>query len=79
MGKRGEAQKVLNDFVKRPNLRPFLIHEIAVINVALGNKDEALRWIEKLSHSKLKSVIIRLKFDPRLDVLRSDPRFKVPA
>ena len=79
MGKREEAEKVLDDLVKRPNPRPFIIHEIALINAALGNKDEALRWIEKLSHSKAKGVVIRLKYDPRLDVLRSDPRFKVPA
>ena len=74
--KREEARTILRELEKTSNPRSLLILELAVINSALGNKNEAFRWLEKVSQSHSKSVIIRLKFDPRLDGLRSDPRFK---
>jgi hypothetical protein len=46
---------------------------IAEINAALGNRDEALAWLEKeyLEHANLSF----LKVEPCLDGLREDPRF----
>jgi len=72
-----QAKKTLDELQKSSNLRPFVICEFIVVNSALGHKDEAFRWFDKISRSKLKSVVIRLKFDPRLDELRTDPRFRL--
>jgi hypothetical protein len=53
------------------NYGPYLLAEIAAY---LGNKEEALQWLEKAY--KLRSTWMPwIKVDPSLDVLRSDPRF----
>ena len=77
MHQRDQAKTTLEELTKRDPIRPLVICEIGAINTALGNKAEAFRWLEKLSDIHLKSVVIRLKFDPRLDELRADPRFKL--
>ena len=41
----------------------------------MGNKDEALAWIEK-AFERHSDVLTRLKVDPRFDPLRGDPRFQ---
>ena len=61
---------------KQPSPRPLLLFEIAVIHTALGDRERAFRWLEKISADKSKRLLIRLKFDPRLDALRSDSRFE---
>lgn len=75
-GKREEAKKILHELEGRPELRPLLMYEIAVIHWALGNKEQAFRWLERIPNKKEKNIAVRLKFDPRLDHLRSDPRFR---
>jgi hypothetical protein len=47
--------------------------EIAVIYTALGDKDQAMKWLEKGYEERLNpSVLLRPGFDP----LRSKPRFQ---
>jgi hypothetical protein len=41
----------------------------------LGHKDEAFQWLEKAIQERSYQVS-SLAVDPRLDSLRSDPRFK---
>ncbi len=54
-------------------------YSLAVIQLALGNKDEALRLLEK-SYDDLApfdtGVFGSIKIDRRLDALRGDPRFE---
>lgn len=43
-GKRGEAQKILDELLKRRDATPY---SIAGIYVGLGEKDRAFEWLEK--------------------------------
>ena len=46
----------------------------ALTYTALGDKDKAFQWLE-VARENRSSGIVLLKVDPRLDSLRSDPRF----
>jgi DNA-binding winged helix-turn-helix (wHTH) protein/TolB-like protein/Flp pilus assembly protein TadD len=74
-GRQEDAKKILKELEGRSELRPLLMYEIAVIHSALGNKEQAFRWLERIPNKKGKNIAVRLRFDPRLDHLRSDPRF----
>jgi hypothetical protein len=47
---------------------------MAIIYVGLGKPDQAFGWLEK-AYEERASYLIFLKMDPRLDSVRSDPRF----
>jgi serine/threonine protein kinase/Tfp pilus assembly protein PilF len=63
--------KELNESSKRRFISPY---NIALIHVALGRKDEAFEWLEK-SYQEREDAVVSFKINPRLDPLRSDPRF----
>ncbi len=72
-GKRGEAVKLLNDLKKRSSPVSSHASEIAVMYAALGDRDQAMNWLEKGYHERFNpGVLLRPGFDP----LRSDPRFQ---
>ena len=74
-GKRYEARKRLNniiEYAKKNFVSPF---DIAYVYGALGEKEEALSWLEK-GYSENDVQLIYLKADPAFDALSSDPRFK---
>jgi eukaryotic-like serine/threonine-protein kinase len=49
---------------------------VALVYAGLGQKREALNWLEVAARSlKAEAELSGLKVDPRLDVLRDDPRF----
>jgi tetratricopeptide (TPR) repeat protein len=49
-------------------------YDIAMVYLGLGRKEEAYRWLEK-GFEERSAWMVYLNMDPRLDVLRSDPRF----
>lgn len=49
---------------------------IAAIHAGLGQKDQAWAWLEKAYDERATWLSMILKVDPRLDSLRSDPRFR---
>jgi len=49
-------------------------YEIGTIHLWLGEKDEAFRWFER-AYEERSICMSLLKFDPRLDSVRSDPRY----
>ena len=61
----------LNESSRRTYVSPF---EVALIYVALGKKNEALQWLEK-AYTDRSDLLIYLNVDPRLDSIRSEPRF----
>jgi TolB-like protein/DNA-binding winged helix-turn-helix (wHTH) protein/Flp pilus assembly protein TadD len=72
-GKKSEAEKLLGNLKKRAS--PGYSHgsEIAVIYAALGDRDQAMNWLEKGYEERFNpGVLLRPGFDP----LRSDPRFE---
>jgi tetratricopeptide (TPR) repeat protein len=73
-GDRAEAQKVLQELNTRSAQTYVQPIWIAVINAALGNKEEAFPWLRKAVGDR--SVwLIYLKVDPIFDSLRTDARF----
>ena len=72
-GKRGEAEKLLGDLKKRSNPNASLAAEISMIYAALGDRNEAMNWLEKGYQERFNpGVLLR----PGFDSLRSDPRFE---
>ncbi len=69
-GKRDEALKIL-DQLKQISKQRF---GLALVCVGLGDKDQAFQWLEK-SYQDREARITRLKVDPLLDNLHSDPHF----
>jgi TolB-like protein/DNA-binding winged helix-turn-helix (wHTH) protein/Flp pilus assembly protein TadD len=68
--KRNEAVKILNDLKTRSTRNA---SEIALMYVGLGEKNEAMKWLEKAYEEHFNpSILVRPAFDP----LRSDPRFQ---
>ncbi|PYS51161.1 MAG: hypothetical protein DMF68_05185 [Acidobacteria bacterium] len=70
-GRKAEAQSLLQDLLK--NEKDMLPYGYATIYAALGDKDQAMKWLEKekLTHFRMAT----LKYDPFLDPLRSDERY----
>lgn len=73
-GKRDEALKLLSDLKQESTQKYVQSYTIALIYIGLGDKDEALNWLEKemSGHSELSS---NFGIAPELDFLRSEPRF----
>ena len=76
------ARKILADLTNQSKQRYIPAYPLAVVHLALGNKDEALRLLEK-SYEDLApfdtGVFGSIKIDRRLDALRGDPRFEALA
>jgi TolB-like protein/DNA-binding winged helix-turn-helix (wHTH) protein/Flp pilus assembly protein TadD len=72
-GRKSDALEILND-LKNPSNNGFSnASEIALINIGLDEKTQAMDWLEKAYGERFNpSVLMRPCFDP----LRSDPRFQ---
>jgi len=79
VGKKPEAQR-LWDRLKSLSERQYVpAYSMAVVQLTFGNKDEAIRLVEKSyeDHAPFDSADLGwILVDHRLDSLRSDPRFK---
>ena len=72
-GKRSEGKKLLGNLKKRSNPTYSEASEIAEIYAALGDRDQAMNWLDKGYEERFNpGVLLRPGFDP----LRSDPRFE---
>jgi TolB-like protein/Tfp pilus assembly protein PilF len=74
-GKRDEAEKVLSELKALSKQKYVSSFDVAVIYTGLGEKEQAFAWLEKAYKQRDGWLAGRLKVDPRLDSLRSDPRF----
>lgn len=72
--KRDQAKKVLDELYELSKQRYVSSFYIALIYVGLGQKDQALEWLEK-AYEEHDHALETLKVDPMLDSVRSDPRF----
>lgn len=75
-GQKKEAQKILDDLLKRAEKEYVVAYEIAMIYDGLGRKDDAFQWLQKAIEERSYQVS-SLAVDPRLDSFRSDPRFRM--
>jgi eukaryotic-like serine/threonine-protein kinase len=73
-GDRAAALKILEQ-LKETSQRTYVnAFEVALIYAALGDKQTALQWLEK-AYIERSDFMIYLVIDPRLDSLRSEPKF----
>jgi len=73
-GKKGEAQKLLDELKTRSKQRYVSPYLIAFPYIGLGDREQALAWLEK-GYESHDQWMIWLRSDPKLDSLRSDSRF----
>jgi Tfp pilus assembly protein PilF len=73
-GRKAEATTRLEELLAMAQERYVSGYDIAVACAGLGRYDEALNWLER-GYAERTHWMALLKVDPRLDPLRSDPRF----
>ena len=73
-GDKAKAQQVLDELQERSKQGYVSAYLTAVIYAGLGEKDRAFEWLEKAFNERAE-FLIYLKTDPRLETLRTDPRF----
>jgi DNA-binding winged helix-turn-helix (wHTH) protein/tetratricopeptide (TPR) repeat protein len=74
-GRKAEARKVLAELQETARRKEVSRYNIALIYAALGQNDQAFEWLEKAAADHSLQTIY-LRFDPQLDILKTDPRFK---
>jgi TolB-like protein/DNA-binding winged helix-turn-helix (wHTH) protein/Tfp pilus assembly protein PilF len=74
-GKKAEARMLLRDLKESSAKHYFPPYYLALIYVGLGEREEALNLLER-AYEERYPWLIHLNVDPRLDPLRSEPRFK---
>jgi len=73
-GNRKEAERILEELKEVSARRYVSLYSIALIHLVLGDKERALEWLER-AYKERAFHMVCLKVDPRLDTLRTDPRF----
>jgi eukaryotic-like serine/threonine-protein kinase len=68
-----EAREILGRLEAAP--RP-AAYEIALVYVGLGERDQAFRWLDKAVEQHSNFAQMTLNVEPRLDPVRTDPRFQ---
>jgi hypothetical protein len=63
----------LEELARHGNVRAYWR---ALLYLSLGNRDEAIRWLEKGTADHEGLDIAYIKVEPLLDPLRGDPRFE---
>ena len=74
-GQKTEAQKLLNILRERSTREYIDASLIALIYIAMGDKDQAFIWLNK-AYADRSSWMTWLKVEPKFDPLRSDQRFR---
>ena len=72
--RKSEAQAILQELSALSKQRYVPSYPIAAIYAALGQKEEAFTWLER-AYDERDSWMDYLGLDPRIERLRSDPRF----
>jgi TolB-like protein/Tfp pilus assembly protein PilF len=74
MGRREDARRILDQLIEKSRRQYVAADWIATVYIALGEKDEAFRWLDRAcnEHSAPASAFL---FHPEYRAVRSDPRF----
>jgi TolB-like protein/Tfp pilus assembly protein PilF len=75
-GRQDEARQILAQLSETAKTRYVQAYAFALIHLALGEKDQALDWLEQAARDHGGPNINFVKVDPFLDPLRGDPRFE---
>src|SRR5262249_5541060 len=76
MGRESDARAILAQLTEASKTRYVSGYTFAVIHRGLGEKNQALVWLEKDARERTGFEINFMKVDPYLDPLRGDPRFE---
>jgi TolB-like protein/tetratricopeptide (TPR) repeat protein len=79
MGNEAAARKILDELTTRAQHEYVQSYALAVVHLALGDKEKALTLLEKAYEERgiqIGGNTCSLKIDKRLDALRGDPRFE---
>jgi TolB-like protein/Flp pilus assembly protein TadD len=78
-GNKTEALKILNQLKELSKQRYVSMFSFAIVYLALGDKEEALRWLEQSYQDRAGADIGWIRVDSLLDPLHGDPRFEALA
>jgi serine/threonine-protein kinase len=70
-----EATRAIEELRQRAKRFHVSPYDIAIIYAGLGQKEEALAWLEK-AYEERSWYLCLLSVDPKLDAFRSEPRFQ---
>ena len=73
-GKRAEAERILEDLKLQGKQRPGSGYLFALVYVGLGDTDKTFESLEQ-AYEERAEFLVYLNVDPRMQSLRSDPRF----
>jgi TolB-like protein/Tfp pilus assembly protein PilF len=73
-GRKDDARKIVAEIETAKELGANDYRGMALVYVALGENDTAFLWLEK-SFEKREESLCSLKIDPKMEPLRSDPRY----
>jgi TolB-like protein/DNA-binding winged helix-turn-helix (wHTH) protein/Tfp pilus assembly protein PilF len=68
------ARTILDELIERSTHTYISPFDIAVVYVGLGDREQAFAWLAKAYDERARP-LLGLRINPRLDSLRSDPRF----
>ena len=74
MDKPAEARKIVDELVRESQTRYVPAPSIAAVYVALGDKEEAFRWLDR-AFAEHSGILQWIAFLPEFRPLHSDPRF----
>ncbi len=74
-GNEAEARRILAELTAARATRVISAWGIGALHASLGDVDEAFRWLD-VAVAERASGLILLRVHPRLDPIRSDPRYK---
>ena len=74
-GNRKRARAILADLLEHFSERYISPYHVATVYVGMDEKEQAMAWLETAYRDRQYPMVL-LKHDPRLDPLRSDPRFR---
>jgi TolB-like protein/Tfp pilus assembly protein PilF/phage shock protein PspC (stress-responsive transcriptional regulator) len=78
-GNKTEAEKILNQLRELSTQRYVAAYSFALVYLGLGDKEEALRWLEQSYQDRAGSDVGWIRVDPLVNPLRDDPRFEALA
>ena len=76
IGRQEEARQLLAQLTEKAKTRYVQPYAFALVHLGLGEKDQALDWLEKAVESAGATLLDFIKTDAFFDPLRGDPRFE---
>jgi hypothetical protein len=73
-GNSAEARRILAELTQARSQRVVSAWGIAALHASLGDVDQAFQWLETAIEERAAGMIL-LRVHPRLDPIRTDPRY----